>query len=85
MCKYSLTTLYEILGMKFWYTEIFWLFFSSFDDVHATKDENCEIALMFNDFNYGHDFSSIKKHCQIYQQNLLICQHLSALFYQKGY
>ena len=71
MCKYSLTTLYEILGMKFWYTEIFWLFFSSFDDVHATKDENCELAMMFNDFNDEHDFSSIKKHCQIYKQNLL--------------
>ena len=27
--------------------------------------------MMFNDFNDEHDFSSIKKHCQIYKQNLL--------------
>ena len=71
MCKYSLTTLYEFLGMKFWYIEIFGLFFSSFDDDHATKEENYELTMMFNDFNDEHGFSSIKKHCQIYKQNAL--------------
>ena len=71
MFKCSLTTLYEFLEMKFWYIEIFWLFFSSFDDVHATKEENWELAMMFDDFNDGHYFSSIKKHCQIYKQSAL--------------
>ena len=39
--------------------------------------------MMFNDFNDGHGFSSIKKHCQIYKQNSLNLPTLQCAFLSK--